>query len=101
MDWIVFPLLELFGQDLGLISIFSIFWWALAIIIMIYFNGDWKDFMMYFLWSIAITIGFMLLIVPGIILLIYFLWKHGIINLAAFLLGPVGWALGASFGWYE
>lgn len=92
----------LFGALSGdLLLIVSLLWWALAIAIMLYFGGDWKDFLMYFLWSVAIGIGLVFLIVPGLIILAIFLWRHGLINLVAILLGPVGWAIGATQGWYD
>jgi len=93
------PFFEALSGDFFLIA--TLLWWALAIAIMFYFDGDWKDFLMYFLWSIAIGIGLILLIVPGLIILAIFLWQHGLINLIPILLGPVGWAIGATQGWYD
>ncbi len=93
------PILKALGVDIGL-AIAALLW-VIAILIMVKFDGDWKDFVMYFLWSFAIVIGLLLLIVPGLIILAVFLWRHGIINIAALLLGPIGWAIGATQGWYD
>ena len=93
------PFFEPLSGSLFLIA--SLLWWALAIVIMFYFDGDWKDFLMYFLWSIAIGIGLVLLILPGLIILAIFLLQHGLINIIAIVLGPVGWAIGATQGWYD
>lgn len=79
----------------------SLLWWLTAIGIMLYFNGDWKDFLMYFLWAIAIGIGLVFFIIPGMIILAIFLWQHGLINIVAILLGPVGWAIGSTQDWYD
>ena len=79
----------------------GLLWWALAVGIMIYFGGDWRDFLTYFIWAIAIGIGFAFLIIPGLIILAIFLWRYGLINIIAILLGPVGWAIGSVQGWLE
>ncbi len=93
------PLFSALSGEIFLIA--SLLWWVLAIAIMIYFDGDWKDFLMYFLWAIAIGIGLAFFIIPGLIILAIFLWQHGLINIIAILLGPVGWAIGSTQGWYD
>ena len=96
---LTFPLFTTLSGSLFLIA--SLLWWALAIAIMLYLGGDWKDFLMYLLWAIAIGIGLAFFIVPGLIILGILLWQHGLINIVAILLGPVGWAIGSTQGWYD
>lgn len=101
MDYIKLLLtLPIFPQAAEFL-IFTVIWWLLAFGIMLYFHGDWKDFFMYFLWAIAISIGLAFFVIPGLIVLAIFLWQHGLINIAAILLGPVGWAIGSTQGWYD
>ena len=88
----------LYNQDVGLLL--PILLWIAAIAIMWHWDGDWYTFAMYFIWSFAIAVGLLLLIVPGLIILGYFLYRHGIVNIIAILLGPVGWAIGSILDWY-
>lgn len=110
MDWgvllgkITFPFLGLFGEDINLGTIWIIYFvisWIAAILIMKYYDGDWGDFFRYLIWANLVSMGLSLLIVPGVLIWVYFAGKHGIINAFILLLGPIGWALGASWGLYE
>lgn len=88
-------------ENSEIFGVIALLWWAFAIALMIILHGDWRDFLTYLLWSIAIGIGLAFFIVPGLIILAIFLWRYGPINIIAILLGPVGWAIGSSQGWLD
>jgi len=101
LDPIVFQILS--TDVYGLISVLM---WAIAMIIMFRDGGTdtgvWYAFVKYAGWSGAITLGLFLFIIPGLVLYILFVKWHGVFpNTVALIFGPIGWAYGATRGWYD
>ena len=89
-----FDIFDLFGLFMTLLV------WGIAVFIMIHYDGDWNSFIWYIINQIVVGIGFLFFIIPGIILLILWAKRAGIVValLGAFL-GVIGAAVGSSFGY--
>ncbi|GEM_PF-1915603 len=74
--------------------------WGIAIFIMIHYDGDWNSFIWYIINEIIVGIGFLLFIIPGIVLLVIWAKRAGIaVALLGTFLGVIGAAIGSSFGY--
>ena len=75
--------------------------YGIAFAIMYLFDGDWGDFIWYSIWGYGIALAYLAHWVIALIILIYFLYNKGLINIIAWFFGPIGWAVGSTLGWYD
>jgi len=74
---------------------------AVPIGIMIYYDGDWSSFLWYTINTIIMSIGFVLFVIPGIIIFILWARRAGVIVPILALTWPLGPAVGSSMMNYE
>lgn len=74
---------------------------AVPISIMIYYDGDWSSFLWYTINTIIMSIGFVLFLIPGIIIFIIWAKRAGIIVPLLALTWPLGPAVASSMMNYE
>lgn len=87
-------------QDLATLSLLlTIILFGLAIFIMVHYDGDWNSFIWYTINAVVLSLGFAFFIIPGIILLIYWAKRAGIVVAILGLFWPIGAAIGSSFGY--
>nr|ACV03431.1 hypothetical membrane protein [Thermococcus sp. AMT11] len=92
----IFHKLDIFDAISGFLTILV---WALAIFIMVRYNGDWSSFGWYLVNFFVIGLGLIFFIIPGVILWIIWGWRSGWVPAILGLFGVLGAAVGSSFGY--
>ena len=92
----IFHKMDIVDAISGLLTVLV---WALAIFIMIRYNGDWSSFGWYMVNTFIVALGLVFFIIPGIILWTIWGWRSGWVTAILGLLGVLGAAIGSSFGY--